>query len=64
VTSEGLLTTYDVARMLQLSPREVRDKAQQKEIPAFKVGGEWRFDRAEIERWLEAQRNTPEPPKT
>lgn len=55
---EGLLRTRDVAKLLNISERQVRDMAAKDELPAFKVASEWRFKRAEITRWLDQQRNT------
>ena len=30
--------------------------AQRGELPGFKVGGQWRFKRADIDRWIEEQK--------
>jgi len=30
--------------------------ASEKKIPGFKVGGSWRFKRADIEKWIEDQK--------
>lgn len=59
VTEAGLLRTRDIAKLLNVSTRQVRDMAQKGEIPAFQVSSEWRFDRAEIDRWLDQRRNVP-----
>lgn len=61
MTAAGLLTTEEVAQLLQVSARQVQDMAAKKELPAYRVGGpkrgNWRFRRDEIETWLEQQRN-------
>lgn len=63
VATEGLLTTGDVAGLLNVSARQVQDMAAKKELPAYRVGGpkrgQWRFRRDEIETWLVQQRNGP-----
>ncbi len=30
--------------------------AQKGQLPAFKVGGQWRFKRADIDAWIERQK--------
>jgi hypothetical protein len=32
--------------------------AQTGELPAFKVRGQWRFSRKDIDAWIEQQKNT------
>ena len=45
-------TAEDVAQHLKLHPYTVRRLAREKKIPAFRVGGQWRFRKDEIDRWL------------
>ena len=46
---ERLLTTREVSQLLCISEKEVIDLANQGEIPAYRVGGEFlRFRREEI----------------
>lgn len=46
---ERLLTTREVSQLLGISEKEVIDLANQGEIPAYRVGGEFlRFRREEI----------------
>jgi len=49
-----VLTAPQVAEYLGISPRELYILVTAGRIPAFKVGTEWRFDRAAIDRWAEA----------
>jgi PTS system nitrogen regulatory IIA component len=44
-----------VARYLQRDAREVARLASRGQLPGRKVGGEWRFARAEITHWVENQ---------
>ncbi|MDO8748602.1 MAG: helix-turn-helix domain-containing protein [Candidatus Omnitrophota bacterium] len=44
-------TAEDVAQYLKLHPYTVRRLAREKKIPAFRVGGQWRFRKDEIDRW-------------
>src|SRR3546814_21061562 len=56
--SEGeILTLEEVAAFLRAGKRTVYRFAQRGEIPAFKVGGTWRFRRPEPERWIDQNSN-------
>ncbi len=48
----GILTAKEVAEYLRVSERTVLDWAQKGEIPCGKLGGSWRFQRDELERWV------------
>jgi len=55
-TSEGeILTIKQVADYLKVTERTIYRLAAAKKIPAFKVGGTWRFSRADIDRWIKQQ---------
>jgi excisionase family DNA binding protein len=45
-----------VAGLLKVAEKTVYTMAQQSELPAFKVRGQWRFKRADIDRWIEQQK--------
>jgi PTS system nitrogen regulatory IIA component len=45
----------ELARYLRRDAREVSKLASRGHLPGQKVGGEWRFARAEITHWLETQ---------
>ncbi|MBP7049422.1 MAG: PTS sugar transporter subunit IIA [Phycisphaerae bacterium] len=47
------LTILEVARMLGADMRRVERMAQRGEIPCQKVGGQFRFNRAQITEWLQ-----------
>jgi len=49
------LTIQDVARMLGADVRRVERMAQRGEIPCQKVGGQFRFNRAQITEWLQQE---------
>lgn len=50
-----VLTIRDVAEVLKVGTKTVYTMAQSGELPAFKVGGQWRFLRADIDRWIQAR---------
>lgn len=45
---DPLQTTQQVADYLNFSPRTIRRMAQNKDLPAVKVSGRWRFSRKDI----------------
>lgn len=57
--TETLLNIQQVADYLQLNHSTVYQWAQQGRLPAIKLGGRWRFRRAAIEEWLDAQARQP-----
>ncbi len=57
-----LLDAREAAGYLKLNEQTVRRLAREKQIPAFKVGGSWRFKRSSLEEWAEKQQ-TLGPPK-
>ena len=44
-------TSEDVAEYLKIHPYTVRRLCREKKIPAFRVGGQWRFGKDDIDRW-------------
>lgn len=54
--SDGeILTIKQVADYLKVTDRTIYRLAAAKKIPAFKVGGTWRFSRADIDSWIKQQ---------
>jgi excisionase family DNA binding protein len=49
---EILLTTEQVARYLKVDKFTVYRLVMQRKIPAFKVGGQWRYKKKLIDAWL------------
>lgn len=50
-----ILIIKDVAGYLKVTERTIYRLAAAKKIPAFKVGGSWRFSRADIDLWISEQ---------
>ena len=55
--SDEILTLKEVTRLLRVAEKTVYTMAQNKEIPAFKVRGQWRFRREDIDRWIDIQQS-------
>jgi excisionase family DNA binding protein len=50
-----ILTLEEVAHYLRLKPQTIYKWAQERRIPAVKLGKEWRFRRSILDRWLDEQ---------
>jgi excisionase family DNA binding protein len=48
-----ILTTSDIADLLQLPEETVRSMVAGGELPGFEIRGQWRMRRADFESWLE-----------
>ena len=51
----AIMTIGEVADYLKVTERTIYRLAGAKQIPAFKVGGSWRFSKADIDRWIREQ---------
>ncbi|WP_230189899.1 helix-turn-helix domain-containing protein [Sphingobium sp. CECT 9361] len=54
--TDEILTLPEMALLLKVAEKTVYTMAQKNELPAFKVGGQWRFQRADIDRWIEEKK--------
>lgn len=60
-TSDGeILTIKQIAEYLKVTERTIYKLAAAKKIPAFKVGGTWRFRKVDIDGWIAAQSKNAE----
>jgi excisionase family DNA binding protein len=48
-----LLTLKETADVLQLSGRTVHRLIKRKELPAFRVGGQWRVNESHLSKWMQ-----------
>ena len=48
-----LLTVAEAAEVLQVSKRTLERLIQRRELPAFKVGHQWRIRASELARWIQ-----------
>lgn len=58
VKAESILTIREVADYLRVVEKTVYRLLAKNEIPAFKVGGSWRFRKSEIDKWIAEQEST------
>ena len=55
--ADDILTLREVAGLLKVAEKTVYTMARQGEIPAFKVRGQWRFRRRDIDGWIDTQQS-------
>jgi excisionase family DNA binding protein len=51
----AIMTIREVADYLKVTERTIYRLAGAKQIPAFKVGGSWRFSEPDIDAWIKSQ---------
>lgn len=52
VVDNDIMTLEEVAAYLRLKPQTIYTWAQEKRIPAAKLGKEWRFRKSLIDEWF------------
>ncbi len=52
MSQDEIMTLEEVAAYLRLKPQTIYTWAQEKKIPAAKIGKEWRFKRSIIDEWF------------
>jgi excisionase family DNA binding protein len=55
LASDEILTLPKVEQLLKVAEKTVYTMAQKGELPAFKVGGQWRFRRTDLDAWIDAK---------
>lgn len=57
-TAIKLLTLAEAATILKISKRTLHRMIQNRQIPAFKVGGQWRILESRFQEWVEEEEHT------
>ena len=57
-TAIKLLTLAEAATILKISKRTLHRMIQHRQIPAFKVGGQWRILESRFQEWVEVEENS------
>ena len=55
MSSDEILTIRDVAALLKIGEKTAYTMAQDGDLPGFKVRGQWRFRRADLDAWISEQ---------
>ncbi|MFU8781115.1 MAG: helix-turn-helix domain-containing protein [Kiritimatiellia bacterium] len=51
-----LLTLSELAAYLKIAERTAYGWVADGKLPGFKIGAAWRFDKADIQKWVEKQK--------
>ena len=54
-----LMTLAEAAELLQVSTRTLHRMIRSAELPAFKVGGQWRVRESQLQQWIEHRESFP-----
>src|SRR2546426_12673405 len=52
---DEVLTTAETCRYLKVAPRTLYRYIQEKRVPAFKLGKDWRFVKSEMDMWVRGE---------
>lgn len=55
--TDEILTIKELATYLKVTEKSLYRLLSNSKLPAFKVGGAWRFRRQEIDKWIKTQEN-------
>lgn len=61
--ADEILTVAEVAVLLKVAEKTVYTMAQKSELPCFKVRGQWRFRRQDLDSWIASQVKGPGVPE-
>ncbi|WHZ29516.1 MAG: hypothetical protein OJF51_004318 [Nitrospira sp.] len=57
-SKDRLMTVTETCRYLKITQRTLYRYLQSRQIPAFKLGKEWRFVRSDLEQWIRDRTGT------
>jgi excisionase family DNA binding protein len=58
VPKTDLMTATETCRYLKITQRTLYRYLRSRQIPAFKLGKEWRFVRSDLEQWIRDRTST------
>lgn len=61
--ANDLMKTEEVLGYLAISRTKLWQLVNKEGLPAFKIGGDYRYRRSEIDAWIEKQRVQPDKPR-
>jgi excisionase family DNA binding protein len=61
-TSNEIMTVATLAEYLRCHQSTIYRMIKHRQIPAFRIGSDWRFSKAAIEQWLQKSMIWPKPP--
>ena len=61
--TKNVLTVAEVAEILRVHSTTIYRLVKRGELPGFKLGGNWRINRASLDLWLLAEQRPQHPPE-
>jgi len=61
--TKNVLTVAEVAEILRVHSTTIYRLVKRGELPGFKLGGNWRINRASLDLWLSAERPQHQSPR-
>ena len=58
-STSAFLTTEEVLSCLKVNPRTIYRLIKSGELPAVRIGRQWRFRRSDLTEWIDRQRAVP-----
>lgn len=58
-----LLTLAEAANLLHVSTRTLQRMIRSRDLPALKVGGQWRLRESQLAEWIAGRERRPIPPE-
>jgi len=55
IEKRKVLTIPEVSEYLRVSRQTIYRMLRRGDIPAFRIGGDWRFNIEDLERWIEKE---------
>ena len=55
MSDHEILTIREVATLLRIGEKTAYTMAQSGDLPGFKVRGQWRFRRSDVDAWIDAR---------
>lgn len=62
VMTDEIMTIKDIAAYLKVAEKTIYRLVTGNKLPSFKVGGVWRFRKAEIDQWISVQQDCRKDP--
>jgi excisionase family DNA binding protein len=56
MSDDEIMTVKELAEYLKIAEKTAYRFAAEGKLPGFKVGGSWRFDKKDIQKWIDQRK--------
>jgi len=60
IINENYISIEDAALFLNIKPVTLRKWIKEKNVPAYKIGKQWKFKQSELEEWVKSGKSAME----